>query len=248
VGRIDFIVLSLMVSMKDVGMYSPPFKIYEIGLMVPSLITVVLFPAFSRCFESAREKFNALYRDMLRFVFVLGAPAVILLANASGFLIELIFGAEYSDGSGVLQLLAFTILVIALDQLLTCVTLAGHREDLEFKILVIACVVYLVLLFLMVSLLGYIGAAIATLSASLVKLVVRYFWIKKELRIPEVMHLLYRPLIAVLPLVLALYFLKDINIFLSSFLALTAYGVILFVVKGITMHDITSFRRALAEN
>jgi O-antigen/teichoic acid export membrane protein len=248
VGRFDFIVLSLMVSMKDVGMYSPPFKIYEIGLMVPSMITIVLFPVFSRFYQSAREKFDALYLNVFRFVVALGVPLVILLANSSSFLIDWIFGVEYSEASAVLQLLSLAILFVAVDQILISVTFAGHREDLEFKVLLIAGGVYLGLLFVMVSLLGYFGAAIATTAASFVKLVVRYIWIRKELKIPEAMTLFYRPAIAMIPLLLLLYFLKDINIFLLSFLALVVYFAVLFAVKGITKNQLTSFRQAMVRN
>jgi len=237
-----------MVSMENVGMYSPPFKIYEIGLMVPSMLTIVLFPVFSRCYQSAREKFDALYLNVFRFTLALGLPIIILLANSSGFLIEWIFGAEYREGSMVLELLSLAILFVALDQILTSVTFAGHREDLEFKVLLIACGVYLGLMFVTVSSLGYIGAAIATTAASFVKLVIRYIWVRKELKIPEAVTLVYRPIIAVVPLLLLLYLLKDVNIFFSSFLALAVYIAVLFVVKGITINQLASFRQAMARS
>lgn len=248
IGRFDIIILSVLGTMKDVGLYSPPFKIYEIGLMIPSMITIVLFPVFSRCFQSSREKFDNLYLNLFRFILALGLPLVILLANSAGYLIGLIFGEEYIAGSEVLSILSLAILFVALDQILSCVTLASNKEGLELKVLMVACGVYLVLLFVMITFLGYIGAAVATTVASFVKLTVRYIWIRKELNIPEAVSLIYRPVISMLFLLLLLYFTKDMNIFLSSFLALITYISVLFAVKGITLNQLTSFKKSMTES
>lgn len=248
VGRVDFIVLSLMVPMREVGMYSPSFKIYEIGLMVPSMVTVVIFPAFSRCFKAARGRFDGLYLNVFGFAIAFGVPLVILLANSSSFLIGVIFGEQYVEGSLALQLLAVAILFVALDQILTAVTLAAHREDLEVRILVTACSIYLALLFALIPLYSYVGAAIATVVATFVKLVVRYIWIRKALDIPGAMDRVYRPAIAIIPLILLLFFLHDLNIFLVSFLGLCVYLGVLFAVKGITKSQLLSFKQALAGN
>lgn len=248
VGRFDFIVLSLMGTMREVGLYSPAFKVYEIGLMVPSMLAVVLFPAFSRCFEHARDRFESLYLNVFRFALALGAPLVVILANSSELLINIIFGQQYTGGSPALELLSLAILFSALDQVFAAMTLAGHREDLELKALFYSCLLYLALLFILIPVFGFMGAAITTTVISFFKMTLRYYWIKREFNIPGAGPLVFRPVIAVLPLILFLYLMRDVNILLASVLALVVYGLVLYAIKGITRSQLLAFRQVFAGN
>lgn len=245
IGRFDFIILSLIGSMHDVGMYSPSFKIYEISLMIPSMITVVLFPVFSRFYQSDQSQYDRLYVNAFKFTFALGAPFVIILAYLSIDFIELIFGSEYVAGGAALQLLAFAVMFVALDQILTAVTLSAKREDIELKILIITSSIYIILLFTLIPILGFMGAAIATLGASFIKLVVRYIWLINVFNIPGVLHQLLRPVFAVVILCAFLVFASNYNSYLVSGMGLLIYFLILFFVKGVYSSDLNTFKNSI---
>lgn len=247
IGRFDFIFLSVFANMREVGMYSAPFKIYEMGLMVPSVITLVLFPMFARAFNDSRPAFERMYSTMFQITFLLGLPSVVLFAAMAEFVVPFIFGAEYAEAAVVLQILAFAILFIAMDQVLTVVVLAGHREDLELKILCVSFVVYMVLLLTLIPTLGYLGAAVATLITTCFKFFLRYFWVSRVMLMPAAIQLLLKPMLAGTGMLAALLFSHYwLGLFPALLIAAMMYVTCSVLLKVFSRSQISGFRELLA--
>ncbi len=247
IGRLDFIFLSFLGSMQDVGIYSPPSKIYEMGLMVPSVITIVLLPVFSRLFSESRVRFDSLIEAMFKTIFIVGLPMTILLAFLSPLIIPLIFGAEYSGGVPVLQALSFSILFIAMDQVLTVAVLTSNREDLELKILAITFIAYIVLLISLISTMGYYGAALATVLTTSFKFVVRYVLVQKVMFVPSIRKLLFKPALAGGIMFISMYLLVDTSLVLTLVTGSIVYVATLIGLKGVTMSEVQMYRNVLTE-
>ncbi|AFI84261.1 oligosaccharide flippase family protein [Methylophaga nitratireducenticrescens] len=246
IGRFDFIFLSLLASMQDVGMYSPPFKIYEMGLMVPSVLTLVLFPVFSRMFTDSQKNFEQLYQTMFQVTFIFGLPLVLILALSADWIVPLIFGSGYVAGSGVLQILAFAILFIAMDQVLTVVVLAAHRESLELKILCVSFAVYLIMLLVLIHFMSFYGAALATLLTTLFKFILRYVWLYREMSLPSVLGVLFKPLIAGGLMLGCVVLLKPISgLFIALFCSFIFYWLILFLTKAVSAKQLQSLKQLM---
>ncbi len=244
-SRFDFIFLSILGSMHDVGMYSPSFKVYEMVLMIPNVMTIVLFPVFSKFYNESREKFVKLYQIMFRVIWIVGVPVVVSMIVLSGVLIPLIFGQEYTDSAGVLQILSFAVLLIALDQLLTAVMLAGHREDLDLRVLMVSAIVFVVLLSMFIPIMGYYGAAIATLVTTCVKLLLRYYWVQKEMDMHDAVPVLYKPATAGILMGGAAYLLMSVNIVYAVLASWAVYIFLLLAIKGISKKEIRAFKEMM---
>lgn len=246
IGRFDFIFLSVFASMREVGMYSAPFKIYEMGLMVPSVITLVLFPMFARAFNESRLGFEQMYSTMFQVTFLVGFPSVVIFSAMADSLVPFIFGAEYAESALVLQVLAFAILFIAMDQVLTVVVLAGHREDLELKILCISFGIYILLLMTLIPTLSYLGAAVATLITTSFKFFLRYFWVSRVMSLPGAIKLLFKPMLAgtamIGALLLSHYWL---GLFPALFIAATMYVASSVFLKVFSREQVFGFKKLL---
>jgi O-antigen/teichoic acid export membrane protein len=235
--------------MREVGLYSAPFKIYEMGLMVPSVITLVLFPMFARAFTDSRPMFEQMYSTMFQMTFLVGLPSVVLFAAIADFVVPFIFGAEYAAGALVLQILAFAILFIAMDQVLTVVVLAGHREDLELKILAISFSVYLALLLMLIPMLGYLGAAVATLITTSFKFFLRYFWVSRVMSMPIAIQLLIKPVIAGITMVAALLITHYwLGLIAALLVAAAIYITCSVLLKVLSREQVSGFWQMLARS
>ncbi|MGH1541615.1 MAG: oligosaccharide flippase family protein [Arenicella sp.] len=237
IGRFDFILLSILGSMRDVGLYSPAFKIYEMGLMVPSMLTVVIYPTLARFFDSDRAVFDQLYTHLVRFIIILGTPALTLVAYFSADIIALFFGQEYLSSHIALKLLLGALLLITVDQILIAITYAAKRDDLELKVLAISSIIYLSLLFLLIPKIGFMGAAIATLTAAITKLFVRYLLIAGKLHLPSLPKTLLGPILATIVMLLLLAWSPVSNVFINAIAATVSYSIILILTRGITRQD-----------
>jgi O-antigen/teichoic acid export membrane protein len=245
IGRLDFIFLSLVGNMQDVGLYAVPFKLYELGLMIPSMIVMVLFPTFARLFNESRTHFNQAYSLLVRAMVISGLPACITVAYLSSDILHLLFGEEYMQGTHVLQLLSFAVLFMGLDQLLSTIILAGKREDLELKVLAITFIAYLAMLTALVPAYGISGAAWATFLATFIKLIMRYVYAVRNIEMPDLASQILPPVLSGCLMAGALILISHEALALCA--AAAVYISALFIFNGISIHEIrTAYRSSMS--
>ncbi len=235
-GRLDFIFLSLLGNMQDVGLYAVPFKLYELGLMIPSMIIVVLFPTFSRLFNESRTHFDQAYSLLFRAMVIIGLPTCIATAYLSSDILHLLFGAEYTQGAHVLRLLSFAVLFMGLDQLLSTIILAGKREDLELKVLAITFVAYIAMLATLIPAYGISGAAWATFLTTLVKLVIRYLYAVRNIEMPSLASRVLSPALGGCLMAGALLLISQEVVALC--IASAVYIAALFAFNGVSVPEL----------
>jgi len=237
VGRLDLIFLSLWSDgMHDVGIYSVAFKVYEVGIMVPSMISVVLFPIFSRLYSQSHEEFRVNFCVITRIISGVGLPFTIMAGFLSPILLPMLFGAQYEESIILFQLLCGAIFMTALDQLFSIVLLAAKQEKLELKVLAIAFIVYLGGLAYLIPTLGGVGAALATLLALLIKVIVRYYYASRVIDFSLVALKLPSLFISGSLMCFVLYFISDIK--LAIFLGLLVYVLSMFFMKAVVKEDL----------
>jgi len=237
IGRLDLIFLSLWSDgMHDVGIYSVAFKVYEIGIMVPSMITVVLFPIFSRLYTESHKEFRVNFCIVTRIISGIGLPFTIMAGVLSPTLLPMLFGAEYEESIILFQLLCGAIFMTALDQLFTIVLLAAKQEKLELRVLSIAFIVYLGGLAYLIPTLGGVGAALATLLALLIKVIARYYYASRVIDVSLVALKLPSLFISGSLMCFVLYFISDIK--LAIFLGLLVYVLSMFFMKAVVKEDL----------
>ena len=237
IGKLDLIFLSLWGGgMHDVGIYSAAFKIYEVGVMVPAMISVVLFPIFSRLYAHSLYDFAQQFSIITRIVCGIGLPFTIATCLFSPILLPLIFGAQYEESVFLFQLLCGAIFCTALDQLLSIVLLAAKQEKLELKVLAITFIIYMISLAYFIPHFGSLGAALATLIALVLKVFVRYYYARTIIGVTLV-DLKMPPLLSAgIVMILLQYWIS--NLVLAILMGFVVYIVVMVLLKGITSNDL----------
>jgi len=246
-GRLDFILLSKLGSLAEAGYYSPAYKIYELGLMLPTIICVVIYPIFIRRYKESFGVFCEMHHSFTRFLFGLGLPAAIILAVLAGRLITLFFGPEYAASASVMRLLAFAMLLMAQDQLMALVLLSSGRENLDLKTLAFSFGFNLLLLLVLIPSLGSLGAALAAFGTGLFRLGLRYLFAAKALKMSFQVNLFLSPILAGSVMALILWGLEECHIVLSLLAAVLGYLVIWIGTGGVTWDSFRIFRQTLIE-
>jgi O-antigen/teichoic acid export membrane protein len=246
IARLDFVVLSQMGSLKDVGMYAPPYRIYEAALMLPSMLTFVVFPAFSRLFKESAVGFEQIVRGMCRLCVTLGLPCAITLAFLAAPVMDVLFGEPYSRAFPVLQWLIFGPVLVAVDQSMAMALLAGGRQDLDLRVLAMASGFYLLLLVVLVPRFGYLGAAIATFLTAVIQVATRYRMVRTHLAIGSLAGALARPLAGGGVMALTIGVLWSYSTGIALVAGFAAYAASLLVCGAITLGDVRALRAGLA--
>ena len=239
-GRIDFILLSKLGSLVEVGYYSPAYMLYELGMMLPNMLALVMFPVFTRLWQGSRPDFQLLHYTLTQMLFGLGLPLMIILAVLAGPVIILLFGPEYASSISAMRLLA-------LDQLQASTLLSSHHEDLDLKTLALSFGLHILLLVFLIPAKGSNGAALAALLTSITRVIIRYYFTTKHLQLPFRPNYLASPVTASLVMCSTLWMLKDHQLGAVLLLSSAVYFVVWILTRGLTRESLRIFHQVMTE-
>ena len=177
---IDKALLPRLAGLASTGLYSSGFRIVDmVYLPILSLFNVI-FPQF---FEIGKHGTKGLWRFVLKtYRWTLGyASAASVLLFLAAPLVPYILGKEYGEVSAVVRWLSPIIFLKALYQPLADALTGLRRQALRVKIQLTVVGLNIVLNLLLIPVLGWLGAAIATL-VSQVSLVIGIFAALRSLR------------------------------------------------------------------
>ena len=155
--RIDTIMLGLLSSKTEVGLYSVAFNLMEGTFFIPSVVIAAIFPGLSQT-----KQFLNYFRKGLLLLSLAGiicGGAVFLLAE---IIIKMFFAQEFQGSGEVLKILALAIPIIFLGYLMTQSLVALEHNRIYLAITVFAVLLNVLLNYWLIPEYGAEGAAIAT--------------------------------------------------------------------------------------
>lgn len=191
--RTDQVMVEAIAGEASNGQYSMAYRIIEATLILPLLLTEVLYPRLSSLYHSLDgQKFKSLLQRGLSGVIVfalVGAVALFLLAGPIVELIQLLASStDYVGVPGPLRVLAWTLPFMGVNGLLCMVLTAQDDQRILAIGFGIAALVNVGMNLTLIPAVGSMGAAIATLvTEALVTLglVARYLTRTSRLSVPE---------------------------------------------------------------
>ncbi len=192
--RLDVILLSLLRSETEVGLYGAAYRLLALAFLLPESLVGAMFPILSRQLSGQRQAARDLVAVGVQLILTIELPLCLAVAALAGRLVPLLFGAPFQEASLLLVVLIFTLLPHSLNGLLGFVLQADHQERRALRLVLAALVINLVLDICLIRILGMMGAAWGTLfSFTLVSGL--HLWVVNR----QVFHLnLLRPLMQLL--------------------------------------------------
>ncbi|HKW60269.1 MAG TPA: flippase [Candidatus Dormibacteraeota bacterium] len=106
---IDTVLLSILVSTREVGYYAAPVQILSTLAFLPAIITFAIFPAMSSNFRVDFDRVRRLTRTSLAALLTLGIPLSIGTALTGPDLIRHIFGPAFEPAAPAMVILALAL-------------------------------------------------------------------------------------------------------------------------------------------
>lgn len=244
-GRADFVLLSKLGTFTDVGAYAAPYKVHEAVMMLPTILTVVLFPTLARVAAGTSEALRDLVRQLCRFWVNIGVPCAIVLGAVAIPLVRFLFGPEFEGAGRVLIWLAIVPVVAAVDFTLAAVLHVRHEPLHDLRAAASACTLYIVVLVILIPLAGYQGAAAATLLATLAQMALHYRAARRVMDLQGFVRALWPGIAAGLLMISAIVVLRNISLAAAIATGLGTYVIALVLVRGITVRDLRELRVAM---
>jgi O-antigen/teichoic acid export membrane protein len=161
--RLDSLMLAVMRSSRDVGIYGAAFQPVQYILIAVVAFTTVFLPLLSRFARTDRARFTATYQrgteGLLAFMVPVGLVVVFLARPA----VALVYPASYAPAVGPMQLLGVSTVLMALSAWQSLVLLSVGRQGLTARYNLAALGIGAACHAALIARYGTIGAALGTL-------------------------------------------------------------------------------------
>ena len=163
--KIDQIMVGQMIGNKELGYYSAAVRLSEIWYFIPVAILGSVFPALVR----AKKKSKKLYLGRLQKLYDFSAwfpiCIAIIITFTSGFIINLLYGSEYSASAIVLSIHIWSGVLVFLGNVITKHMVVENLTKIIFFRTTVGATVNILLNLIFIPKYGIIGAAVATLMS-----------------------------------------------------------------------------------
>ena len=122
------------------------------------------------------------------------------------------------------------------------------KQKLYTWCIVLCAITNVTLNFILIPIMSYNGAAVATVATTIVFLVSTFYFVSKHLQTLPVHKILVKPVIGVLLMGSSIYYLADLNLFILVPLAAGVYLVALLVLRTFSDEDRDIVRKAMNRN
>jgi O-antigen/teichoic acid export membrane protein len=163
--RVDTVLLALLRSSEEVGLYGAAYKFIELVVLVPAAVGISMFPPLARFVATGDPRAAGLIQRSFDVLLAAAVPFVVLMVAYPEEILKLAAGPEYEDGAIALQLLAPFALFAFVNTVLWRVVLAGERDRTLLVIAIAVLVVNVGLNLVFIPTYGLEAAAIITVAS-----------------------------------------------------------------------------------
>lgn len=251
--KIDTVMLSLMKSSIDVGIYGPPYKVVEILILIPAIFMGNVFPVVTRYIYANDNKLIPAFQKAFDFLMILSIPVVVGVALTAPRIIEVVAGKEFlitttiapilgieATSALVLQILIIAVGISFLSHLFGYMIIALGKQTKMIRPNVILVIFNIGLNIILIPRFSYIGAATVTVLTEI--LVVGLYWklMHKYIDIKIHWQVVPKVLFGGLILGLLLFIFKNYSLWFLIPVGIIIYIGVLIITKAIIKGDFTS--------
>ena len=243
-----YMVKGILQSDTATGFYNASLTIGRLPYYAFYFLTIILLPKISESTTNdTKEETKKIMTSAMRFLFMLIIPAITLLTIFTPSALEFFYGPAYMPATDALRVLSLGLGFLTVFYILAFVLNGAGKNKIPMWIALIGMIVNIILSYFFISEFGIIGASVATTITSFLIMVVAIIATEKYVSsflsfIPILKYLIATSVIGII----ACHLPQGKFIFIFwSFLLLTIYFVILYLLKEINKADIQTLKSAL---
>ena len=243
--RIDVVMLSMMQGDAPVGLYSAAYKLIDPLQLIPYAFMVSLFPIMSKAFKTSKDRLIKSYRLSFRFTLIIVFPIAVGVTLIANKIIFLIYGVEFANSTTALQILIWSMVLGSINWVLINLLIAIDKQKLSTLSTALCAIANVTLNFILIPIMSYNGAAIATVATNAVFFISCFYFVSKHLQVLPIHKIIIKPAISSILMGAFVYHFIDINIFLIVPLAGVVYLVALLTLKTFNKEDLDMIKKVL---
>jgi O-antigen/teichoic acid export membrane protein len=258
--RVDIIILRVFRDPAEIAYFDVAYKIIYRVLLVASVFAIALSPALFRLGQSEAERFRDLVEQGLKILLIMVIPITLVAHFLGPHLMVPCFGAKFQPAELAMATLSWCLVFSFFEPFLTGVLVGIEKAWVVPITNGVILVVCLLLDLFLIPTYGYLGACYANLGAYalwfVISLIVSYHLLGGFSLVRVAGRILPAGLAVAVPL-LGCHYLNPwlsgkgrsllLHTTVEMAVALTVYGVLLYVFKAITWQEIVNLRESLGK-
>ena len=204
----DITMLGIMKDDKAVGEYTAAVKMNRIICALISSLSAVLLPRISYVIEMKdQDQFNDIVKKAIHFMLIIIIPAMLGVYLLSDELITIFAGNNFRDAIPTMKIMTFNLFLSPINGFLAYQILIPFRkEKISFVATVAGAIFNLVANFLLIPKYSHAGAAVTTVMAEFIVMIILVFYVRNIVNIPKLLKGSWQYLAASV-LILPVYFI-----------------------------------------
>ncbi|MGN0177612.1 MAG: flippase [Methanobrevibacter sp.] len=234
---IDLVMLTQFASTYATGLYNSAYKLISVLTLFYTIYSSVIFPVMSKLFTDEKYLLSFSFVKSIKYLMLVTIPIAVFTSFYSYQIIG-IYGAEYIEAGGVLQILIWTVCFLFINGACSLVLNASHQEYSVTKIYTIAAIFNVVLNLVLIPRYSVYGASVATVLSEILILILELYMLRKINQLPD-RNLIYDILriifaSAVLGVVLYVF---NLNLWVAMVVSVLVYFAVIILIKTIDNED-----------
>ncbi|MDO8529432.1 MAG: flippase [bacterium] len=238
--KMDTILLSIMKSSSDVGIYNAAYKVLENITFFPAMMIGLILPLTSRYIFTDKEKFNQISNKIFKIFLILVIPVVIGALFLSNGIIRLIGGGGFAESANVLRILVFALAFIFFGNFFNNILLSGNLQKKMMIVLAFCAVFNISLNFLLIPKYSYFGSAYISVATEMLVVFFGFYLSRKYLKYTPRIKNIGSLFVSGLAMSIFLFFLSGTNFFILALGSVAIYLIFLYLTKAINQDEIRS--------
>ncbi|MEI7619980.1 MAG: flippase [Candidatus Falkowbacteria bacterium] len=243
--KADTLILSLMKSPTEVGIYGSVYKIIDVLVTVPFMFAGVVLPILTADWlKKNNERFQKVWQRSLDFMILMAFPLIIGTQFVAKDIMVLIAGPEFAEAGPILQILILAAAIIFISCIFSHVIIAVNKQKKIIGAYIFTSITALAGYLIFIPKYSYLGAAWTTIYSELVILLFAAYYAKKYTAVSLNLKIVWKALLASLIMGVAMYLLpgsfytNKLGLLVIITIAAVTYGLALLVLKAINKDDL----------
>lgn len=240
-NKVDIIMMSKLANNIEVGLFSAANELINIIYIIPSLVSTVLFPVFSRQYHHSTGSLLSASNLSIKYIAIIGFPASAGIYFVAPQIINLIYGSTFAGSIEVLQILGAGIGILFVANIISYVLAAAERVNYVMYANMISVVINIGLNFLLIPIWGSKGAAFAVLTCAIVQSIYIYSTFKFYFKGMTSLKIFVKPLVATAIMIAMIWWINT-NMVFTLLIGVITYGFAIYTLKALKKEELVMIR------
>lgn len=227
--RVDAVLLALLRSPEEVGLYGAAYKFIELAVLVPGAAATSVFPPLARFVAAKDPRAQPLVQKAVDVLLATSVPLTVLMLAFPEEIIVLTAGEEFEDAAIALRLLAPYLIFAFVNTVLWRVLIATERDRALLGVSGAVLAFNVIANLIFIPLYGYKAAAVVSVISEALITIPIALAVRREGFLP---NLRYAPALLVAVAAMSAVILLPGPAILRAVAASVVYAAVLLVMPG----------------